>query len=190
MRGEGQDKAGPQMLSLIKKATGSNAEKNRTRPDCARARKGHGFLLPVSPHPRNARWPERACATRGGKRWRGNPVHCERDPPPPRRAHAPLSQPHGRAPRPLPNSTRMRGEGGLERHGRQRNLWAIFFFLVSCPEKFLERRIQREAVGGGTASYFSFFGREASEKSQSTEPHLGRRRGDSSRPSERSRRGR
>lgn len=67
-------------------------------------------------------------------------LHCERTAPPGARAHGPLSHSHARAPSLTPSPSRMLWEGGAGR---------ACGFLLSFPEKFLERRSPGEAGGWG-----------------------------------------
>lgn len=68
---------------LIHETITSKAEKKKTRCRTAQARGKAGTRPPPPPPSRNARLPECACATRGGKRWGvGDLVHWESEPPP------------------------------------------------------------------------------------------------------------
>lgn len=97
----GQDEGGAQTRFSARSQRGEqHAAELRTRAE----RPPLSLPAPLPAPRRNGRWPECACATRGGKRWRGRePIYCERGPPPAGpRAPAPLSHSHGRAPRPRP----------------------------------------------------------------------------------------
>lgn len=101
---------------LIHETITSKAEKKNTLSDCAGARKGR-HPSPPHPLPPGTRGCPNALARLeeenvGG--WGTLFIGRANRPllPPPhrltRRAHAPLSQSHGRAPRPLPDATRVR----------------------------------------------------------------------------------
>lgn len=147
LRKGGQDKGGPQKALPVTEATRKTAH--------GRTAHARGKATHFSPHPlpvpqRNARLPERACATRGGKRWRGSkPVHCERGPPPrararPRHSHSLTGARHG--PCLTPGACAgcgMGEEGGVE--GR-----APSGSWLSYAEKFLEKTDTKGTWGMGS----------------------------------------
>lgn len=97
-----------------------------------------------------------------------------------RRAHAGHSHSlRGRAPRPRPGAC----AGGSGVGGGGETASEPAGFLLSCPAKFLERRIQRGAWGGGASFFRERGGRGKSPSPQppATHPDLGSKLGDSSR---------
>lgn len=112
---KGQDQRGPQTPFSFKRPPPARRGKEKKKHAVGLRRRAER-PAPIFPHPpssRTARLPECACATRGGKRGGTLSVgRAIRPPTPPRRqtrrAHAPLSQSHGRAPRTMPDATRVR----------------------------------------------------------------------------------